>query len=79
MVRNMIEVGEETGELDKMLLKIADTYDADVDMRVAAFKSVLEPVMILCLGGIVGFIVVSLFAPLIELVRGFSTQVGGLR
>ena len=66
-VVNMIQVGEETGELDKMLVKIADTYDDEVDTLVAALMSLLEPVLIVGMGLAVGFIVISLFLPLIGL------------
>jgi type IV pilus assembly protein PilC len=72
IVINMIDVGEETGELDKMLLKIADTYDAEVDAAVSAMMSVLEPILIVGLGLTVGFIVVALFLPLISLLQGIS-------
>ncbi len=74
IVINMIDVGEETGELDKMLLKIADNYDAEVDAAVGALMSVLEPVLIVGLGFTVGFIVVSLFLPLISLLQGIGTR-----
>ncbi len=74
IVINMIDVGEETGELDKMLLKIADNYDAEVDAAVAALMSVLEPLLIVGLGVTVGFIVVSLFMPLIALLEGIGTR-----
>ncbi|MCA9808219.1 MAG: type II secretion system F family protein, partial [Cyanobacteria bacterium HKST-UBA06] len=69
IVVNMIDVGEETGDLDKMLLKIADNFDEEVDVAVASLVSLLEPVMIVVLGGIVGFIVVSLFLPLVKLMQ----------
>jgi len=69
MVVNMIDVGEETGDLDKMLLKIADQYDEEVDAAVAGLTSLMEPAMIIILGGICGFIVVSLFLPLIQLMN----------
>jgi type IV pilus assembly protein PilC len=69
MVVNMIDVGEETGDLDKMLLKIADQYDEDVDVAVEGLTSLIEPIMIVVLGGIVGFIVIALFMPLIELMN----------
>jgi type IV pilus assembly protein PilC len=72
LVINMIDVGEETGELDKMLLKIADNYDAEVDAAVSALMSVLEPMLIVGLGLTVGFIVVSLFLPLISLLEGIG-------
>jgi type IV pilus assembly protein PilC len=72
MVVNMIDVGEETGELDKMLNKIADTYDEEVDTLVSSMVSLLEPVMTIGLGMIVGFIVVALFSPLVALMQGVS-------
>ncbi len=67
IVINMIDVGEETGELDKMLAKVADNYDAEVDAAVGALMSIMEPVMIVWLGATVGFIVVALFMPLIDI------------
>jgi type IV pilus assembly protein PilC len=69
MVVNMVDVGEETGELDKMLIKIADNYDNDVEVAVAAMLSLIEPIMIIFMGGTVGFIVIALFMPLIKLVE----------
>ena len=72
MVLNMIDVGEETGELDKMLLKIADTYDEDVDALVGGMMSLIEPLLIVFLGGAVGFIVVALFMPLIALMQNIG-------
>ena len=66
---NMIDVGEETGELDKMLMKIADNYEDEVDVAVESMTSVLEPVMIVLMGGLVGFVVVSLFMPLVSLIN----------
>jgi type IV pilus assembly protein PilC len=74
IVVNMIDVGEETGDLDKMLLKIADNYDSDVDVLVGSLISILEPVMVVVLGLIVGFIVVALFMPMITLIEGMSGQ-----
>jgi type IV pilus assembly protein PilC len=72
LVVNMIDVGEETGDLDKMLTKIADNYDNDVDVLVGSLISILEPVMVVMLGLIVGFIVVALFAPMIALIQSVS-------
>jgi len=72
MVLNMIDVGEETGELDRMLLKIADTYDEDVDALVGGLMSLIEPLLIVFLGGAVGFIVVALFMPLIKLMQSIG-------
>ena len=69
IVVNMVDVGEETGDLDKMLMKVADNYDNDVDVLVGSLVSILEPVMVVILGGIVGFIVVALFMPMIALIQ----------
>ncbi len=68
IVVNMIDVGEETGDLDKMLLKIADNYDEEVDVMVESLVSLIEPIMVVALGGIVGFIVIALFLPLVKLI-----------
>ena len=72
MVTNMIEVGEETGDLDTMLYKIADFYDEWVDTLVKSLISLLEPIMIVFLGFTIGAIVISLFLPLIKLLEGLS-------
>ncbi len=72
IVVNMIDVGEETGELDRMLNKIADNYDEEVETLVESLVSLLEPIMIVILGGIVGFIVIALFLPLIQLISKLS-------
>ena len=69
LVVNMIDVGEETGDLDKMLEKIADNYDEEVDNTVAGLVSLLEPIMVIVLGVIVGGIVISLFLPMITLME----------
>jgi type IV pilus assembly protein PilC len=72
MVVNMIEVGEETGDLDTMLYKIADFYDEEVDTLVKGLIDLLEPLMIVILGIMIGSIVIALFMPLIELMEGLS-------
>jgi type IV pilus assembly protein PilC len=72
MVVNMVDVGEETGDLDTMLYKIADVYDEEVDVMVESLISILEPLMIVILGLIVGTIVVALFMPLLSLMEGLS-------
>jgi type IV pilus assembly protein PilC len=72
MVVNMVDVGEETGDLDTMLNKIADVYDEEVDVLVEALISLLEPIMIVVLGLIVGTIVIALFMPLLALLEGLS-------
>ena len=69
IVVNMIDVGEETGELDKMLIKVSDNYDDEVEVAVEAMVSLMEPVMIVFMGGAIGFIVIALFLPLITLVE----------
>jgi type IV pilus assembly protein PilC len=66
MVTHMVSVGEETGSLDVMLAKIADFYEDQVDAAVKALTSILEPVMIVMVGGIVGFIVISMYLPLFK-------------
>ena len=66
MVTGMVDVGEQTGALPEMLLKIADTYDDEVDNSVTAMTSLLEPIMIVFLALIVGSIVVALFLPLVS-------------
>jgi len=72
IVVNMVDVGEETGDLDKMLLKVADNYDNDVDVLVGSLVSVIEPVLVVMLGGIVGFIVIAMFMPMITLIGSVS-------
>jgi type IV pilus assembly protein PilC len=74
MVVSMIDVGEETGKLPEMLLKIADVYDDEVDNAVAALTSMLEPIMIVFLAVIVGTIVLALFTPLISIITGLQQQ-----
>jgi len=75
IVSNMVAVGEETGDLDKMLLKVADNYDEQVDVLVAGLMSLLEPIMILCLGAIVMTIVLAIFLPMIQIISGLSAAV----
>lgn len=74
MVVNMIDVGEETGELDKMLNKVADTYDDEVETLVASMVSLMEPVMVISLGLIVGFIVIALFMPMVSMLNSVQKQ-----
>lgn len=72
MVPSMIEVGEETGALPDMLLRIADGYDEEVDNAVTALTSVLEPLMIVVMAVVVGTIVIALFMPIIRIVQLLS-------
>jgi type IV pilus assembly protein PilC len=74
MVVSMVDVGEETGKLPEMLLKVADVYDDEVDNAVVAITSALEPVMIVFLAVIVGTIVLALFTPLISIITGLQQQ-----
>ncbi len=69
IVVNMVDVGEETGDLDAMLLKVADNYDEEVDVAVSSLVSLLEPLMVVVLGVIVGTIVVALFLPLVKMIE----------
>jgi len=74
MVVNMVAVGEETGELAEMLLKVADTYDEDVDALVGGMMSIIEPLLIVFMGTAVAFIVIALFMPLIKLMTSIGQQ-----
>ena len=74
MVVSMIDVGEETGQLPEMLLKIADVYDDEVDNSVAAMTAALEPIMIVFLAVVVGTLVIALFLPLISIIQGLQQQ-----
>jgi len=67
MVGHMVAVGEETGQLENMLSKIADFYEAEVDAKVKALTALIEPVMICFVGGMVGFIVISMYLPLFSI------------
>ncbi|RMG34262.1 MAG: type II secretion system F family protein [Planctomycetota bacterium] len=72
IVVNMIDVGEETGALDTMMYKIADVYDEEVSVLVESLVNLLEPLMVVVLGLIVGFIVIALFMPLVKLLNDLS-------
>ena len=67
MVGHMVTVGEETGQLEQMLTKVADFYEAEVDAKVKALTSLLEPMMIVFVGGMVGLIVISMYLPIFSL------------
>jgi type IV pilus assembly protein PilC len=77
LVVNMVDVGEETGELDTMLYKVADTYDEEVAVLTESLQKLMEPLLIIFLGGAVLFIVVALFLPLVELINSLSGGKGG--
>ncbi len=74
MVISMVQVGEETGKLPEMLVKVADVYEEEVDNTVAGLTSLLEPIMIVFLAVIVGTIVVALFLPLVSIIQNLSAQ-----
>jgi type IV pilus assembly protein PilC len=74
MVISMVDVGEETGQLPEMLLKVADLYDDEVDNAVAGLTSLMEPIMIVFLAVVVGSIVIALFLPLIGIISGMQSQ-----
>jgi type IV pilus assembly protein PilC len=73
LVVNMVDVGEETGELDTMLYKIADNYDEEVKVLTESLTKLMEPLLIIVLGVAVGFIVVALFMPLVTLIENLSS------
>jgi type IV pilus assembly protein PilC len=76
MVTSMVQVGEETGQLPDMLVKVADVYEGEVDNVVTSLTSILEPIMIVILAVIVGTIVIALFMPMVKLITGMSSQGG---
>ena len=69
IVVNMVDVGEETGDLDKMLQKVADNFDEEADVLVGSLMSLLEPIMIIVLGGLVGTIVLAMFLPMVKMIQ----------
>ena len=74
MVVSMVDVGEETGALPEMLLKVADNYDEEVDTAVEGLTSIIEPIMIICLALIIGTIVIAMFVPLITIISELGGQ-----
>jgi len=74
MVTSMVQVGEETGQLPDMLVKVADVYESEVDNVVTGLTSILEPIMIVMLAVIVGTIVIALFMPMVGLITGMSNE-----
>ena len=77
LVVNMIDVGEETGELDTMLYKVADYYEEEVENLTDGMMKLIEPMMIIFLGLVVLFIVASLFMPMISMITSLSGGSGG--
>jgi type IV pilus assembly protein PilC len=74
MVVSMVEVGEETGALPEMLIRVANTYDDEVDNAVAAMTSIIEPILIIFLAVVVGGIVIAMFMPLISIIGTIGQQ-----
>jgi type IV pilus assembly protein PilC len=72
MVTQMIDIGEETGRLSDMLIKVATFYDQEVDVTVKALTSLIEPALIIFLGGIVGFIVGAIMVPMFTLINAIQ-------
>ena len=67
MVSQMVKIGEETGELEKMLGKIADFYEDEVDASIASLTSIIEPMMMIGVGAMVGVIIISMYLPMFKL------------
>ncbi len=76
MVTQMVAVGEETGALDTMLHKIADFYDDEVAAKLKALTSILEPIMMIFIGGIVGVVVIAMYLPLFSVIQAIGDQTG---
>lgn len=74
MVVQMVAVGEQTGALDQMLSKIADFYEEETDVAVAALTSLIEPIMMVVVGGLVGVVLISMYLPIFELAGNIKTQ-----
>ena len=72
MVTQMVSVGESTGEMDTMLVKVADYYEEEVDVLVANLLTILEPILMVFLGVIVGGIVIAMYLPLFKLIKVLS-------
>lgn len=73
IVVNMIDVGEETGDMDSMLMKIADNYDEEVDVAVGSLVRLIEPFLVIILGTIIGTIVVAMFLPMVKMIESLSS------
>ncbi|MCW9050313.1 MAG: type II secretion system F family protein, partial [Deltaproteobacteria bacterium] len=71
MMAQMTAAGEKSGQLEPMLFRLADTYDHQTDLTITSLLSLLEPVLILLMGGVVGFVVLAILLPLFEASQGF--------
>ena len=74
MVSQMIQIGEETGELDKMLAKIADFYEDEVDASIGALTSIIEPLMMIGVGVMVGIILIAMYLPMFKMLKLISNS-----
>jgi type IV pilus assembly protein PilC len=70
VVVNMLAIGEETGRLDEVLIKVAQSFETEVDRSVKTLTSLIEPMIILLMGGVVGFVVISMLLPIFQLDPG---------
>ena len=76
MVTQMVAVGEETGALDTMLHKIADFYDDEISAKLKALTSILEPLMMIVIGAIVGVVVIAMYLPLFSVIKQIGNSTG---
>ena len=74
MVVQMIAVGEQTGALDQMLNKIADFYEEEVDVAVAALTALLEPIMMVGIGGMVGVVLIAMYLPIFDIAGNIKAE-----
>jgi type IV pilus assembly protein PilC len=74
MVSQMVKIGEETGELEKMLSKIADFYEDEVDSAIQSLTSIIEPLMMIGVGFMVGIIIISMYLPMFKLMQLIGNQ-----
>jgi len=72
MVIHMLDIGEESGRLSEMMVKIADFYEQEVDATIKGLTSMIEPMLIVFLGGIVGFIAISIMMPMFKLINAIQ-------
>ena len=74
MVSSMVKIGEETGELDKMLSKIADFYEDEVDAAIQSLTSIIEPLLMIAVGFMVGIIVIAMYLPMFKMMQLIGNQ-----
>jgi type IV pilus assembly protein PilC len=74
MVSQMVKIGEETGELEKMLSKIADFYEDEVDAAIQSLTSIIEPLLMIAVGFMVGIIVIAMYLPMFKMMQLIGNQ-----